>query len=267
MSKFTPGKLNVEFKDNISIKGPIIPRKYTLTHSDETGDLFLTIDNEYAYEKINPIRDEVLGAWVKEAEEYILDILVDIDGGKDLIKANKRDKIFREELPLALRTIIYADEVFIKENEKLNNSKIRINFKSKYPEYNLVEIWGRVSDYKIKEDEIYRLNNPMPITIPIQFNNKKSSSKKLISKALLAILNPYIKTEVYIIFGRNTPYCLNKAEILKEEVVEKYGPCNEAYEITVGLSVGKKAPPYNNMIITFLITDSVVKVMKVKNPK
>ncbi len=267
MSKFIPEKLKVEFKDGISIKEPIITRKYTLTHSDETGDLFLTVDEEYDYKKINPLRDEVLGNWVKEEDEYILDIMVEVDGNKDLAQTAIRDKIFREELPLALKAIIYGDEIFLKENEILNSSKVRINFKSKYPEYNLVEIWGSINDYKMKDEERCRLNNPLPITIPIKFNDNKSNNKGILSKALLAMLNPYIRTEIYILFGRNTPYCLNRAEILKEEVVKKYGACVEAYEVTVGLSVGKKAPPYYNMIITFLITDSVVKVMNVKNPK
>ncbi len=270
MSKFIPEKLNVEFKDIISVKEPIIPRKYTLTHSDETGDLFLTIGSEYDYEKINPLRDEALATWIKEEEEYIFDVIVEVDGGQDFSKVVIRDKIFREELPLALKAMIYGDEIFLDTHEELNNSKVRIYFKSQYPEFNLVEVWGRISDYKLDKESIYRLNIPMPITVPISMenkNNKNKENKRIVSKALLAMLNPYIKTEVYILYGRNTPYCLNKAEILDAEVVKRYGACSEAFEITVGLSVGKKAPPYNNMIITFLVTDLVVKVLKVKNPR
>ena len=42
---------------------PIIGRKYTLTHSDITADLFLTIGLEYAYDEISEMRDEVLAEW------------------------------------------------------------------------------------------------------------------------------------------------------------------------------------------------------------
>ena len=262
-----PGKLNIEFKDKISINEPITSRKYTLTHSDETGDLFLTIGNEYDYEKTNSLRDEVLATWIEEDNEYILNAIIEIDRGKDFSHLEKRDRIFREELPLALKTITYGDKIFLDKHKELKNSKIRIYFKSEYPKFNSVEVWGRVGDYIINEEIINRYNIPMPITIPIPMDNKDKNNKRIISKALLAMLNPYIRIEVYILFGRNTPYCLNKAEILNTEVVKKYGACTEEFEITIGLSVGKKAPSYNNMIITFLITDSVVKVLKVKNPR
>jgi len=39
---------------------PIIPRKYTLTHSDITRELFLTIAAKYDYDKITDMRDKVL---------------------------------------------------------------------------------------------------------------------------------------------------------------------------------------------------------------
>ena len=43
MSKFQPEKLNVSYKDEIRTKTFLFPRKYTLTHSDESGELFLSI--------------------------------------------------------------------------------------------------------------------------------------------------------------------------------------------------------------------------------
>ena len=43
MSKFIPEKLFVEYKDKVDIDTKNKDRKYTLTHSDETADLFLTI--------------------------------------------------------------------------------------------------------------------------------------------------------------------------------------------------------------------------------
>ena len=37
LSDFNKEKLNVVFATDIDKSGPIIPRRYTLTHSDETG--------------------------------------------------------------------------------------------------------------------------------------------------------------------------------------------------------------------------------------
>jgi len=39
-------KLHVRFAGGIMSQGPLTPRHYTLTHSDSTGDLFLTIAPE-----------------------------------------------------------------------------------------------------------------------------------------------------------------------------------------------------------------------------
>ena len=38
LSDFNKEKLNVVFATDIDKSGPIIPRRYTLTHSDETGE-------------------------------------------------------------------------------------------------------------------------------------------------------------------------------------------------------------------------------------
>jgi hypothetical protein len=55
MERLNPEKLHVEFRPGVTEAEPIIPRRYTLTHSDITADLFLTIAPEYAYDKINKI--------------------------------------------------------------------------------------------------------------------------------------------------------------------------------------------------------------------
>lgn len=63
MGKLNPEKLFVEYRPGVTATEPVMGRKYTLTHSDETADLFLTIGLEYAYDKINKMRDEVLAEW------------------------------------------------------------------------------------------------------------------------------------------------------------------------------------------------------------
>ena len=48
MSNFNPNKLWINYR--LSNLNQIQPRRYTLTHSDETGELFLVIGSDFAYE-------------------------------------------------------------------------------------------------------------------------------------------------------------------------------------------------------------------------
>jgi hypothetical protein len=48
LSKFIPEKLSVKYMGGVTATEPIIPMRYTLTHSDLTGNLFLTIGIHYA---------------------------------------------------------------------------------------------------------------------------------------------------------------------------------------------------------------------------
>ena len=43
-----------------------------LTHSDITGELFLTIAAKYDYDKITDMRDEVLAEWIIVNSNYAL---------------------------------------------------------------------------------------------------------------------------------------------------------------------------------------------------
>jgi hypothetical protein len=71
MTRLRPEKLHVDIQTNESQH---LPRRYTLTHSDTTGDLFLTVANEYKREQISGwytqiMRDEVLAEWQIRAQE------------------------------------------------------------------------------------------------------------------------------------------------------------------------------------------------------
>ena len=279
MSKFQPEKLNVSYKDEIRTKTFLFPRKYTLTHSDESGELFLSIGKNYDFDQINyNIRDEVLGSWEKDDKEYLL-ITLEVDNGDDISNTIKRDKIFRQEIVLALMAIVYGDNLFFENNKELYEAPVRVKFNSKFSEYDTLEDWGMVKDYKYNLDRYnnelpnYKFN-PFPILPPVQtpgyikaINEKKRKRDNAIEMALITILDKYISSEVYTLFGNNTPYCIKKSEIIDAKVVNTYGPCREEYEIVIGLKVGKRPPFYNNMIITFLIDENGVKIKNVKNPK
>lgn len=148
MKILNPDKLFVEYRDNISETFPIIPRLYTLTHSDETGELFLTIGNRYAEDKINPMRDEVLAEWIPFGDDDVflyVNVLVDGTAGPESSKI--KNKIFIRELPLALKAIRYGDRKLFNAYPELDNAPIFIRFNSVYPEFKRTEYWGSISDY------------------------------------------------------------------------------------------------------------------------
>lgn len=47
MSELSPEKLHVDFRRGATPTGLKNPRRYTLTHSDLTGDLFLSVGMHY----------------------------------------------------------------------------------------------------------------------------------------------------------------------------------------------------------------------------
>ncbi|MBU3110093.1 staygreen family protein [Clostridium lacusfryxellense] len=149
MSKFNTEMLHVNFGMGTSETKPIIPRKYTLTHSDTTGELFLTIAAKYDYAKITDMRDEVLAEWIMFNNEYQLMVNVMVDKEKNPIISAKRNNIFIKELPLALQAIIYGDREFFRENPFLYKAPIYVKFNSVYPMFNRLELWGTPSDYKL----------------------------------------------------------------------------------------------------------------------
>lgn len=146
MSEFDSKKLTVEFNE-VTTTSPMIPRRYTLTHSDITGNLYLMIGLEFAYERLSSNRDEVLGEWVMLQDEYIYNVYLYVDGYDDPKKTTIRNLIFRRELPLALEAIKYGDKEFLKTYNELNTAPILVYFISQNPEYNRIENWGSFSDY------------------------------------------------------------------------------------------------------------------------
>lgn len=147
MSKFNPEKLSVQYRNGITAMQPVIPRRYTLTHSDDTGDLFLTIGKEYAWDKVNPkMRDEVLGEWRMNGSYLYFYVYLYIDRGEyDQNTSAKRTEIFRRELPLALSAIRYGDRLLFNKYPYLENAIIIINFLSTYPQFAGQENWGTFS--------------------------------------------------------------------------------------------------------------------------
>lgn len=148
MSTFDRDKLYVEYMNGVTATKPVISRRYTLTHSDLTGELFLNIGFQYAWEKTNALRDEVLGEWKMYGSSLIFCVYVYVDQGEFPPSLSaKRTEIFRRELPLALTAIRYGDRHFFHAFPHLDQVPIIINFMSAYPQFLKQENGGIFQDF------------------------------------------------------------------------------------------------------------------------
>lgn len=148
MSRLNPEKLTVEYRRPVSETEPIIPRRYTLTHSDFTAELFLTIATFFACDKLNEMRDEVLGEWIVTEAGFLYYVYLQAEGQKGQGSAAIRREIFRRELPLALEAIRYGDKKFFEAHPGSDQIPIIVFYLSSKPELNDTEYWGTFADYE-----------------------------------------------------------------------------------------------------------------------
>jgi hypothetical protein len=153
MSRLNPEKLHVRFSPGTRPDGPPQPRCYTLTHSDFTADLYLTVGAQYDRKQVSGLytrlmRDEVLAEWRQEEAGPVLHVHCHVSGGLTFGWASLRDAIFRQELPLALEALRYGDQELYKAQRALDlTATVRVHFHSRDPRYDRVEDWGRPADY------------------------------------------------------------------------------------------------------------------------
>lgn len=148
MKKLNPEKLSVRLRPGITLLNPMIPRRYTLTHSDVTAELFLTIGRTYAYDEIGPMRDEVRAKWIFTDNQYKLYLYVNVGGPFKKNIAAMRYQIFLKELPLALEALRYGDRLFFRTHPPLDFAPMWVFFESVYPEFNHKEFWGMPEQYQ-----------------------------------------------------------------------------------------------------------------------
>jgi len=151
--RLDPAKLHVEWAPGSTSARPLLPRTYTLTHSDSTGDLYLTVGADYNQEQISGwytrfMRDEVVAEWVQGDVGPELHVHCHVSGGLVAGTAGWRDDIFRRELPLVLEAFRFGDQELIAANPQLDDAPVHIHFHSSSPRYNRVEAWGKLADYR-----------------------------------------------------------------------------------------------------------------------
>jgi hypothetical protein len=123
-----------------------------LTHSDITGQLFLSIGSEYDTKKTSRLytrlmRDEVLAELVNNESSFELRVHCHISGGLIVGSAGWRYNIFRSELPLVLEAIRYGDKALFEKNPELDHIPVYIHFHSDKRLYNVIEQWSTLADY------------------------------------------------------------------------------------------------------------------------
>lgn len=154
MRRLNPEKLHVHYLPGVKPEAPVIPRRYTLTHSDTTGDLFLTIGPDYNFKQISGLytrfmRDEVLAEWKDSQDALSIHVYCHVSGGFVFGRAGWRNSIFRSEMPLVLEAIRYGDRQLFEANAKLDGVPIWVHFQASKARYNKIEQWGVPADYGI----------------------------------------------------------------------------------------------------------------------
>ncbi|MEJ2211062.1 MAG: staygreen family protein [Anaerolineae bacterium] len=159
MGRLRPDLLHVKYAWGVGAEaslseGPLVPRRYTLTHSDMTGELFLTIGPDYDREKISGLwarlmRDEVLAEWRQDEEGPALHVFCHVSGGLALGPPGWRYGIFRHELPLVLEAFRHGDRALYEARSALDGAPIVIHFRSAWRRYRRRERWGTPADYRI----------------------------------------------------------------------------------------------------------------------
>lgn len=149
MSKFNPERLSLEYRDGVTAMEPVLSRHHTLTHSDDTGELFLTIGTQFAWDKVNTVmRDEVIGEWRTDGYYLYYNAYVTVNKeNQDFATAMRRYEVFRRELPLALTAIRYGDRFLFDHCPALDNGIIIVNYMSTYPQLFKQEVFGTFSRF------------------------------------------------------------------------------------------------------------------------
>jgi hypothetical protein len=153
MKRLDPEKLHVIYSSGTTPDRLILPRRYTLTHSDRTGELFLSVGSEYISKQISKfytrlMRDEVLAELIDANGKLEFKVYCHVSGGFTFGTAKWRNAIFHSELPLVMEAFRYGDRTIYDTYPNLDKTQVKIYFHSPNIRYNKVEAWGVMADYK-----------------------------------------------------------------------------------------------------------------------
>jgi hypothetical protein len=94
------------------------------------------------------MRDEVLAEFTKEEGGLVLRVYCHVSGGFVIGTAKWRYVIFCRELPFVLEAVRFGDRNLFEKIPNLDNTPVFIHFQSTANQFNKVENWGTIADYK-----------------------------------------------------------------------------------------------------------------------
>ena len=148
MRELNPQKVFVQYRGTMKPYEPVLNRKYTITHSDTTAELFVFVAENYAEDQITKMHDEVRIAFEQSEKGLALlgSVIVDGEG----VKGNPyiRNKIFYNEMPTALQALRQADRFIFTKDPALDNTSVLIHFISSRPVYDRTYDFGVIGNYK-----------------------------------------------------------------------------------------------------------------------
>jgi hypothetical protein len=129
-----------------------LPRRYTLTHSDRTGELFLTVSKDFCKEQVSGVytrlmRDEVLAEWREVDGELELHVLCHVSGGVVFGSARMRLGIFKQHMRLVLEALRFGDQDVYSGRPELDAARAKVHFCSKDPSLDCVQDYGPMSGF------------------------------------------------------------------------------------------------------------------------
>lgn len=146
--ELNPQKVFVQYRDIMKPYEPVMSRKYTITHSDTTTELFVFVSENYAKDQITIMRDEVRIAWEQNKEGIALVGSVIVDGEGVIGNANIRNSVFYNEMPTALQALRQSDRFLFDKDPNLDNTPVFIHFYSSNPAYDMTYYFGVIGIYK-----------------------------------------------------------------------------------------------------------------------
>ncbi len=152
MKELDPQKLHVTFQGEAMADKLSLPRRYTLTHSDFTGDLFLTIGSDYDRKQIAGLytrwmRDEVLAELKRDGADMVLHVYCHVSGGLVFGSAHWRNEILHHHMRMVLEALRYGDGKLVTAHPEFDHATVTVHFKSNRKRYDRVENWGLVQAY------------------------------------------------------------------------------------------------------------------------
>jgi hypothetical protein len=159
LSALDPSRLHVRWLDDKPLGPDINQRCYTLTHSDATGDLFLTIGPTIDRRQISGfytrlMRDEVVAEWRQDEGGPGLHVSCHVSGGLLVGSASLRYSIFRRHLPQVLQAFRQGDEGLFRSRPDLDETPVFVHFISHRPDFRRVEPWGLLRDYRLNPTQL-----------------------------------------------------------------------------------------------------------------